>query len=38
MLQSLFELEPQKEKPLIVEKKYAQDSEQPRFREKQKEN
>ena len=38
MLQSLFELEPQKEKPLIVEKKYAQDSEQPQFREKQKED
>jgi len=38
MLQSLFELEPQKEKPLIVEKKYAQESEQPRFREKQKED
>ena len=38
MLQSLFELEPEKEKPLIVEKKYAQDSEQPQFREKQKED
>ncbi|WP_370175399.1 BfmA/BtgA family mobilization protein [Leeuwenhoekiella palythoae] len=38
MLQSLFELEPQKEKPLIVEKKYVQDSKQPRFREKQKED
>ena len=38
MLQSLFELEPPKKKPLIVEKKYAQDSEQPQFREKQKED
>ena len=38
MLQSLFELEPQKGKPLIVEKKYVQESEQPRFREKQKED
>ena len=38
MIQSLFEMEEPTKKPLIVEKKYAQDSEQPRFREKQKEN
>ena len=35
MLQSLFELEPQKEKPLIVEKKYAEEKKEVRFREKQ---
>ncbi len=35
MIQSLFEMEEPTKKPLIVEKKYAEENKEVRFREKQ---
>ena len=38
MIQSLFEMEEPAKKPLIVEKKYAEEKKEVRFREKQNPN